>query len=117
MHLRNCKATFVGLLKDFGNCKATCGANLTAQCDSGTVAHFAVFASGDAIREQLLSLGILWNTEGKCLARSGRLYDGSPLHKAAAEGRVSAIKFLLKNKLIYLNLESTTGVTPLEIAI
>ena len=94
-----------------------CGANLTARCDSGTVAHFAVSASGNAIREQLLSLGIMWNTKGKCMAKSGGLYDGSPLHKAAAEGRVSAIEFLLRNKLIEPNLESSTGVTPLGVAI
>jgi ankyrin repeat protein len=94
-----------------------CGANLTTRCDSGTVAHFAVSATGNGIREQLLSLGIIWNTKGKCMAKSGGLYDGSPLHKAAAEGRVSAIKFLLSNKLIDPNLESSTGVTPLGVAI
>lgn len=94
-----------------------CGANLTARCDSGTVAHFAVSASGNGIREQLLSLGIMWNTKGKCMAKSGGLYDCSPLHKAAAEGRVSAIKFLLRDKLIDPNLESSTGVTPLGVAI
>jgi len=93
------------------------GAQVNGTCSVGTMAHFAVAAHEDNIRQALLQYSIDWNSKAILDPPTGQITGAFPIHVAAAKGWNNAIRFLLQNRLTNVDARTDQGHTPLALAI